>query len=339
MKKKMLTRALSAAAGVTMVAANAAAQETGVAVQVEQAEQEAKTYVGVANVQGNFNYNQNVLTPPDEVFNLFGTVLTAACARPAFAMSKNDNSYYINVGGHIKETFVANLANMKDSEQEQTMLCACATGPATANVSIKGIPVEEIVQLADIDEDVNAISLRGGEGYTTTLPLRYAMEKKAMLVYSLGDTKLPSGTQLFVPETVAKYFTRDVVDIELTHVDDLAEIEQRDDALRAEIVVKNETDGQVFAKDAEIAFEGYADDLGEPIAAVEFSLDGGETWTAYETKNATADKWVYWHFGFTPKAEGSYQLSVRARTTSGKVSPLAASVTFDVAEQQEDRAV
>lgn len=136
-------------------------------------------------------------------------------------MSKNDNSYYINVDGHIKETFVANLANMKDSEQEKTML-----------------------------------------------------------VYSLGDTKLPSGTQLFVPETVAKYFTRDVVDIDLIHVDDLAEIEQRDDALRAEIVVKNETEGQVFAKDAEIAFEGYADDLGEPISGCTGTSVSRREWRA-----------------------------------------------------------
>lgn len=76
-----------------------------------------------------------------------------------------------------------------------------------------------------------------------------------------------------------------------------------------------------------------------PVQAVEFSLDGGETWTAYETKNATADKWVYWHFGFTPRMEGSYQLSVRARTASGKVSTLAASVTFDVAQQQESQKI
>ena len=76
-----------------------------------------------------------------------------------------------------------------------------------------------------------------------------------------------------------------------------------------------------------------------PVQAVEFSLDGGETWTAYETKNATADKWVYWHFGFTPRMEGSYQLSVRARAASGKVSPLAASVTFDVAQQQESQKI
>ena len=79
---------------------------------------------------------------------------------------------------------------------------------------------------------------------------------------------------------MAKYFTRDVVDIDLIHVDDLAEIEQRDDALRAEIVVKNETEGQVFAKDAEIAFEGYADDLGGPISGCTGTSVSRREWRA-----------------------------------------------------------
>ena len=48
---------------------------------------------------------------------------------------------------------------------------------------------------------------------------------------------------------------------------------------------------------------------------------------------------MYWHFGFTPRMEDSYQLSVRARTASGKVSTLAASVTFDVAQQQESQKI
>ena len=85
---------------------------------------------------------------------------------------------------------------------------------------------------------------------------------------------------------------------------------------------------------------GYYKDLGPTRHAIdrekpeEFwlarSLDGGETWTSFATENATPDRWVYWQFGYVPEQAGTYQLSVRARTQSGLVSPLAANVVFTV---------
>ena len=133
-----------------------------------------------------------------------------------------------------------------------------------------------------------------------------------------------------MPETVAKYFTRDVVDIELTAEAEAPEVEQRDEALRAEVAIMNTVESKTLKAGETVTFEGYADDCGDAIAAVEFSLDGGETWTSYETANATAEKWVYWHFSYTPETSGAYQRSVCARTTGGNVSPLAANVEFSV---------
>ena len=124
--------------------------------------------------------------------------------------------------------------------------------------------------------------------------------------------------------------SRDVVDIELTAEAEIPEIEQREEALRAEVAIMNHVENDFYVGD-EIAFEGYADDCGDPIVAVEFSLDGGETWTSYETE-AVAEKWVYWNFVYKAETPGEYKLSVRAVTESGKVSPLAANVVFEVSE-------
>ncbi|MDO4548413.1 MAG: molybdopterin-dependent oxidoreductase [Clostridia bacterium] len=303
-----------------------------------QAQGETVSYGAISNVQGVFSFDQEQLTPSDEVFNLFGTVLTGACAKPAFALENSRATYYINVGGKIEKSYSVNLGFMAEQkEQERTLLCACATGPATANVKVTGVAVEDILELSKPAEDVNAFTAVGSDGYGTTLPLRYVLEKGAMIAYKLNGENLPSGTQLWIPETVAKYFTRDVVDIVLSHEDFISEVEGRDPAYRAETVIMNYMDGASFKLGEQIDFEGYADDCGEAISQVEFSMDGGNTWTAYSTQGATADRWVYWHYQITPESAGEYMLSVRARTVNGTVSPLATNLVFSVTEDVGER--
>ena len=325
--KKDRKRILSGAAGAVMLVSGAmqtAAAETGCDVTVNETGAE---YSKVANVQGTFSFDQDVLTPPDEVFNLFGTAVTGVCAKPDFIFGTQKADYYINVGGKITKAYTVDLRELPS--KTSTMLCSCATAAATVNAKITGVRLADVLELAEMSEDVNTVAVRGSDGYDTKLPLQYALDHDAMLVYKVGDADLPSGTQLWVPRTVAKYFTRDVVDIELLAEEETPAVEGREKALRAEIAIMN-TVKKAFTLGSEVTFEGYADDLGTPIAAVEFSLDGGETWTSYETANATAEKWVYWHFGFVPEAAGTYQLSVRARTADGSVSPLAANVVFEV---------
>lgn len=291
-----------------------------------------ESYTPVAYVQGRFSFDQEQLTPADEAFNLFGTVLTGICAKPAFALENDRCDFYINVGGRIQKAYSVSLKNMADKEETKTMLCSCATGAASANVRATGILISDILQLAETIDDVNAVTFLSADGYGQTLPLSYVLEKEAMIVYRIGGESLPSGTQLYIPETVAKYFTRNVVDIELTREEVLPEVESRDESLRAEVTIRNAAEDCTFGLDEAIVFEGYADDLGDPIAAVEFSMDGGETWTSCETPDATPERWVYWHFEYQPEAAGTYQLLVRARTQGGHVSPLAASLRFAVAE-------
>jgi len=354
MKKENLTKLITGATGAVVILsgcarpamqpAQTAETPTQAAVAAEELSSEKMpcvmtamegkqaSFTAVKNVQGSFSFDQEQLTPSDEAFNLFGTVLTGMCAKPAFALENDRTDFYINVGGQIKKSYSVSLRSMQEKEQTRTMLCACATGSASANVRATGVPVSDILQLAEDAEEVNAVSFISSDGYGQTLPLSYVLEKKAMVVYRVNGQRVPSGTQLYIPETVAKYFTRDVVDIQLTKEEMLPEVEKREEDLQAEVSICNYADGCAFKRDQVITFEGYADDLGDPIAAVEFSLDGGESWTAYQTEGATADRWVYWHFDYQPEKAGTYQLSVRARTQSGQVSRLAANLLFTVEE-------
>ena len=46
---------------------------------------------------------------------------------------------------------------------------------------------------------------------------------------------------------------------------------------------------------------------------------------------ATADKWVNWQFTTSFEEKGDYRMTVRAKTADGMVSPLAATLLFEVA--------
>ena len=193
--------------------------------------------------------------------------------------------------------------------------------------------------MAGVNEGANTLTITAEDGYQTSMPLSYALERDALLVYQIGGTPLSelqnSAVQLWMPSTVAKYFTRNVVDIQITTEEEVPALltdAPADGELvnRPNVAILNYADGETFPVGGEITFEGYADDYDKAIARVEFSLDGGKSWTGYDTQGATADKWVYWFFNYTPEAPGTYALQVRSVTADGAVSPLASTIVFSV---------
>ena len=284
--------------------------------------------VSVSNVEGTFSFHQEVLSPADDVLNLYGTAITGICAKPAFAFAENQEAgdYYINVSGRMKHSYSVSLQDLEEKEEQKIAACSCATSQMVVNAMV--------LELAELEEGANTVTVRGSDGYGCAVPLSYALEKDALLVYKINGETLPDGqsAQLWMPETAARYFTRDVVEIEVTAEEETPAVAGAEDAYRSKISILNDAGDARFTAGQEIVFEGYADDCGSAIAAIEFSLDGGETWTSYETKDATAERWVYWYFGFTPAQAGSYKLTARAVAADGTVSPLASTMAFEVEE-------
>ena len=331
MKKNM--KLISGLTGAACLLSSMAVAEEAAAVTVSERAEE--TFAKVANVQGEFAFAQDTLTPPDEVFNLFGTAATYACAKPGFALNPSTREeHYINVGGKVKKNFTISAEQLAKMEsQKRDLVCTCAMSPSAAMASVRGVRVADLLAMADVEADANTITMKDAQGYGLAMPLSYVLEKDALLVYEIGDLPLETadGTQVqvWMPDTVAKYFTRQITEIELTAEAEVPAVEGVNPEYRAKVSVLNRFDN-TFAVGDQINVEGYADDCGKAIKAIEFSMDGGETWTTYQTANATADKWVYWNFSYAPEAAGTYQLTVRAKTESGNVSPLAANVVFNV---------
>lgn len=302
---------------------------------------EESDYTKIANKEGAFFFNQDGVTPNDELFNVFGTAITSMCSKPANELVVGESAegaatYYINIGGNIKENFSVNLEDMEEESEEQTMVCSCATGAPFGQAAVVGVPLAAVVDMADLEDGVNTVTAYGADGFGQALPLQYALDKKAMLVYEVNGEGLKStdgsAVQMWLPETVARYFTRDIVNIELTRQAEEPAVQQVDPQFRNKIDILNTSDGCVFKAGYDITFEGVADDCGSPITTIEFSFDDGATWTSCATEGATADKWVNWQFTTSFAEPGNYNLSVRAKTADGVVSPLEATLEFEVIE-------
>lgn len=293
-------------------------------------------YVKAANVEGEFTFNQLGTTPNDELFNVFGTAILSMCSKPApelIDQGEGTASFYVNVSGHMTQSFSIDVSSIED-EQGVLMGCSCMTGSPFGQAYVVGVPLSSVVEMADLEEGVNTVTAYGADGFGRPLPLQYALEKNALLVYQVNGQELrsteDSSLQLWMPETVANYFTRNIVEIELTREESVPEVQQVDPTYRNKINITNDSDGCTFNAGDQISFEGVADDMGSPIVAVEFSFDGGATWTSCETEDATADKWVNWCFTTSFEDAGDYRMIARAKTADGVVSPLTASLDFTV---------
>lgn len=302
---------------------------------------EERGYVQLSNVQGDFSFTQDSVSPGSDVFNIFGTTVNTMCSKPNPELVESEGgvaNYYVNVGGDIRKAYTVDVRELaKDGSESKILTCSCVNGLGVVQARVIGVPLSAVVEMADLDEGVNTVTAYGTDGFGTPLPLRYALEKNALLVYQINDQDVEAaagtGLQLWVPQTVARYFTRNVVDIELTARDKEPDVIGVDADYRNKVSILNRSDGCVFLAGNDITFSGTADDLGSPVASVEFSFDGGETWTVCATEGATEDKWVDWSFTTSFDEPGDYQMNVRARTADGVVSPLEATLTFLVIER------
>jgi len=315
-------------------------------IRVELTVREDVPVTPVANVTGQFRFDQNVLTPNDAIFNLFGTAVTGVCASPVEEAGELDpQTWYINVGGNVKKSYTATLAELAEQSSESRVLkCSCANNPAGGsiimNADVTGVKLADIIELAGIEEGANVLTVTSDDGYAQPMPLSYALEQDALLVYQINGENMPAelgaGPQLWMPSSVAKYFTRRVVDIRVTKEDEVpalltGQASEGEYVNRPNIGIVNYAGDEIFPVGGAITFEGYADDYDKAVVAVEFSLDGGKTWATYRTRGADSEKWVYWYFTYTPRAAGTYELSVRAVTENGTVSPLSSILRFTVA--------
>ena len=309
-------------------------------------------WTDVKNVEGEFTFDQEYLTPVEDIFWYWGNG-TNRGYQPNYSSYEEDPDQFDNwemtITGAVAEPVTLNLKQLaEENSVTKTMKLSCQVnqigGALCANVEVTGIPLTYIFEKAQINEDANAVMFVGDDLWTgayTPLDFIYNYGSESLLVYKVnGQYLLPElgyPCQVWYPASGAGGFTKRVKEIRMAAgattrlMQGVANPEEPGTFFnKPNAAIFYYENGQFFEEGQPITFEGYADAFDLKVAALEFSLDRGATWTRYETPGTDAERWVYWTYTITPPSAGSYVLYVRAVTDTGLVSFRNGTLMFNV---------
>ncbi|MEG0620677.1 MAG: molybdopterin-dependent oxidoreductase, partial [Raoultibacter sp.] len=169
------------------------------------------------------------ITPNERIAQVFQRATNALCnASTELTVTANAADWKFSVGGDVANAYTATLGELAvDDEQTTLMGCACASngagGPAVINAEVTGIPLASIIEKAAPAATVNTVTLVSEDGYRMAVPLDFVMARKALVSYQINQDPLTAsvgGTnQLWIDSVAAKYFSRNIVSVELTAED------------------------------------------------------------------------------------------------------------------------
>lgn len=316
---------------------------------------ELRGIASVPNVEGEFTWDQETITAHDEIFNAGWLGNENAQRRYDDIYNREPvdeetfNTWAITVTGAVGEEMTWSLPELIEQAPSvtQTMKIHCDVNPIggsmIAQAVVTGIPVSWLLEQTGLTDDAAAVRFidinGGGTGNSGALNLHEFDEQGALLVYEINGERLNWSdgypVQVWVNEDFAARYRKQVAEIRVETNPILDEVPQAEGASRGydkpNVGIVNMVEGQCFQAGEPITFEGYADAFEQHISAVEFSMDGGNTWTTCYTPGADATRWVYWHFTWTPPADvnNAYHLQVRAKTDEGRYTPVPLDYMFN----------
>ena len=237
----------------------------------------------------------------------------------------------IKVGGvEVAVIDKAYLDSLELRYKEHTLQCI-GGGPSMQQISNAiwgGLPLRELLDDLGVEIPESAVSQKWvcADGYHTGLPIGDTDTMWA--VWVMNDRELPpkhgAPLRLLTP---GRYGTKNPKwPVELDFVDEpyLGYWEQRNWSDEAPYLpnglIGSPRDFTVVNV-GEVLVRGTAFAGDDPIAKVELTTDGGETWTEVERYYAgEADIWTLWRHTWRPDAPGIYTVQVRVTTASGATS-------------------
>ena len=277
-------------------------------------------------------------------------------------------TWEVSVTGLVNKPFSMTLADLVATAPSETLTTTiqCIMNPAggeqIANVEITGIPISWLLEQAGgVKDGATLVQSVAPDGWARGVPVELFEDRDGYLVYKINGELVdyddgfplitvypgeaaPAGirwtSEIQVVDTPledVKYWTG-WTDVEgaggntAYNNGHILTTDQPEEGLywvnKPNVGITHLHEGQIVPVGQAYTFEGYASAFDQQVAAVEVSLDGGQTWTTLDTTDSDRTKWVYWYFTFTPEQESAYTLTARAVLADGTVSAIPDEVMF-----------
>ncbi|MCB7036277.1 molybdopterin-dependent oxidoreductase [Eggerthella sinensis] len=298
----------------------------------------------VEDVEGDFTFSQEETIPAESIFDFdwqywdLDYVRADNEANNVPLDEQMFNDWTITVTGEVDQDVTYQLTDLIAEAPSETvpMVMHCTYnptgGPLIGQSMVTGIPLDWLLDKAGLTDDAVSMFAGSPDGNSNSVYLSSLEGQKVLIVYEIDGERLSwrqgYPVQLWAGGVGAPVFTKELSDVVICNADE--EVDDYKGWVKSEggfynkpnVGIFNLDEGQVVAAGEPYAVKGYASAWDDPITGIEFSMDGGETWTRCETPNANTDQWVTWSFTITPEADTdtAYVLRVRATSESGLVT-------------------
>lgn len=314
----------------------------------------------VENVTGDFSLTQDKVQKMNELYSYdfvhgYYDHMRYACSPAGLDIDLPQSMFdewEITIDGNVNNPYTVKLPELVAEAEKagvvvtkpSKMVCELNPigGGGIGQVEITGIPVSWLIEKAGgYTEGTSSVRAIRADGSSRS-GFDLAMLDKGYLVYKMGGEYLDArrgfpvthwqetyDAQIFSKQISGYTVSADVMDERVC-----GQVNQEDAHVnRPNVTICDAPEGLVIQNGQPYTFNGYADAFDRKMKTIEFSMDGGETWTAYEVGDVDTAKWVWWNFTFTPEKEGAYVLSVRGTTVDGDVSYRAHEVLVNAKDQ------
>lgn len=266
--------------------------------------------------------------------------------RDTTLITPNDKFYIVNyagfptvdlrtwslyIGGHVKKPFrltYADFYGRKPIEMAATLICIDTLPGADTigNAVWTGFPLKSLLEEAVPDASAFDVVFHAADGYSDSIPFDRAMNKDVLLAFMMNGEALSQAhgfpLRAVVPGLYGIKNVKWITRIEVTDTDYQGYWQQRGWTDQAEIRIISRIDFPGHYQEVrgrEIPVRGIAFGGFFGIREVEFSADGGKTWSPAELEPPLSPyTWVLWNYKWIPPKPGAYTLAVRARDTRGQ---------------------
>lgn len=302
----------------------------------------------VEDVEGDFSWNQTDVIPQEDLFNYSWYYRGSDYLRNWREANggEADTSIYdqwnISLTGLVNNEVNYTLADLiKEAPsvtKAVTMQCTLnpTGGPYLGNCVVTGIDLNWLIEQAGgFTDDAYAIYSSSADGNANSMLISNLEGKDALLVYEINGEPLEWDQgfpcMLWVGGTGAPICCKELSDIIAVDENDPDVWEYdgwtTEDGTgyynKPNVGIWGTPEGLCVQAGEPYAFKGYAASWDQPTVALEFSMDGGNTWTHCDTPDSTVNNWVSWQFTWTPPegVDSAYVLMVRAVTEDGETTP------------------